>query len=71
MGQVKMRHGKGIPKRKYRVIVHDSCPTVQGCGRKSSHGYLLFLDLARAKTFFRGLYIECIGKPKLPVFTIT
>ena len=27
-----------------------------GCGRKSSHGYLLFLGLARAKTFFRGLY---------------
>ena len=28
-----------------------------GCGRKSSHGYLLFLGLACAKTFFRGLYI--------------
>ena len=28
-----------------------------GCGRKSSHGYLLFLGLALAKTFFWGLYM--------------
>lgn len=35
------------------------------CGRKSSHGYLLFLGLARVKTFFRELYKYPLSPPLL------
>ena len=46
--ETRLSHKQDTPAK----IDHQTCT---GCGRKSSHGYLLFLGLARAKTFFRGL----------------